>query len=53
MRIATTRGTLIVLPAGAFHRFMPDENVFFYTMRLFQGPICRAIACVCWLRLTL
>lgn len=36
VRIHTTKGCLIVLPAGAFHRFVPDENVFFYTMRLFQ-----------------
>ncbi len=47
MRIATTAGTLIVLPAGAFHRFMPDENVFFYTMRLFQGEAAKKhVLCV-------
>ena len=32
----TGAGTMIVLPAGIYHRFVPDENVFFHTMRLFQ-----------------
>lgn len=36
VRVVTGAGQLIVLPAGMYHRFVPDEKVFFHTMRLFQ-----------------
>jgi 1,2-dihydroxy-3-keto-5-methylthiopentene dioxygenase len=28
---------MIVLPAGIWHRFNPDEAMFFHVMRLFVG----------------
>jgi 1,2-dihydroxy-3-keto-5-methylthiopentene dioxygenase len=36
VRVVTGAGQLIVLPAGMYHRFVPDEKIFFHTMRLFQ-----------------
>jgi 1,2-dihydroxy-3-keto-5-methylthiopentene dioxygenase len=36
VRIVTEKGNMIVLPAGAFHRFVPDEKLYFHAMRLFQ-----------------
>jgi len=37
IRIHVEKGDLITLPAGMYHRFMPDDNLFFYVMRLFVG----------------
>jgi 1,2-dihydroxy-3-keto-5-methylthiopentene dioxygenase len=36
VRVVTGAGQMIVLPAGMFHRFVPDEKCYFHTMRLFQ-----------------
>lgn len=47
VRVHTLAGNMIVLPAGCYHRFVPDEHVFFHTMRLFQvrglGVVCSAL----------
>jgi len=37
LRMACSAGDMIVLPAGAFHRFKWDDKRFFRVMRLFQG----------------
>ena len=37
VRIELYRGDMIVLPAGIYHRFAPDDKMFFHVMRLFQG----------------
>jgi 1,2-dihydroxy-3-keto-5-methylthiopentene dioxygenase len=37
VRMACEAGDMIVLPAGAFHRFKWDDRQFFRVMRLFQG----------------
>jgi len=37
IRIHCAKGDLIVLPAGIYHRFAPDENMYFHVMRLFVG----------------
>jgi len=37
IRIHCVAGDMIVLPAGIYHRFVPDENMFFRVMRLFCG----------------
>ncbi len=37
VRIHCFPGDLISLPAGIYHRFMPDANMKFFVMRLFCG----------------
>jgi len=37
IRIHGKPGDLIVLPAGIYHRFLPDEKMYFHVMRLFVG----------------
>ncbi|PRP78406.1 hypothetical protein PROFUN_13710 [Planoprotostelium fungivorum] len=37
IRITVEKGDMIVLPPGIYHRFLPDDNMFFHVMRLFQG----------------
>lgn len=37
IRIHGFAGDMITLPAGIYHRFMPDEKLNFFVMRLFQG----------------
>jgi len=37
IRIECKKGDMIILPAGIYHRFNPDENMFFSVMRLFCG----------------
>jgi len=37
IRIEATKGDLIILPAGVYHRFLPDSNGFFQIKRLFSG----------------
>ena len=36
IRVVTKKGQLVVLPAGCYHRFVPDEKLYFHAMRLFQ-----------------
>jgi len=31
------KGDMIILPAGIYHRFNPDEKMYFKVMRLFCG----------------
>uniref|UniRef100_UPI0037E90EB7 acireductone dioxygenase n=1 Tax=Semicossyphus pulcher TaxID=241346 RepID=UPI0037E90EB7 len=43
IRIWMTKGELITLPAGIYHRFTPDETHFTKAMRLFIGePVWKA-----------
>jgi len=37
VRIHCGPGDFLVLPAGIYHRFVPDEKMYFYVMRLFMG----------------
>jgi 1,2-dihydroxy-3-keto-5-methylthiopentene dioxygenase len=37
LRLHCQCGDLISLPAEMYHRFSPDENMFFHVMRLFSG----------------
>eukprot|EP01091_Cochliopodium_minus_P002162 TRINITY_DN12050_c0_g1_i1.p1 TRINITY_DN12050_c0_g1~~TRINITY_DN12050_c0_g1_i1.p1 ORF type:complete len:166 (+),score=43.28 TRINITY_DN12050_c0_g1_i1:15-512(+) len=37
IRIELFKGDMIILPAGIYHRFAPDSNMFFHVMRLFVG----------------
>eukprot|EP01114_Cavostelium_apophysatum_P008914 TRINITY_DN2192_c0_g1_i1.p1 TRINITY_DN2192_c0_g1~~TRINITY_DN2192_c0_g1_i1.p1 ORF type:complete len:186 (-),score=28.94 TRINITY_DN2192_c0_g1_i1:46-567(-) len=37
IRIHCGKGDMIVLPAGIYHRFVPDEKMHFHVMRLFVG----------------
>jgi len=37
LRIHGRAGDLIVLPAGIYHRFIPDDRLSFHVMRLFCG----------------
>eukprot|EP01098_Paradermamoeba_levis_P003203 TRINITY_DN1490_c0_g1_i2.p2 TRINITY_DN1490_c0_g1~~TRINITY_DN1490_c0_g1_i2.p2 ORF type:complete len:186 (+),score=59.14 TRINITY_DN1490_c0_g1_i2:104-661(+) len=37
IRIELAKGEMIILPAGIYHRFNPDEKMFFSVMRLFVG----------------
>eukprot|EP01116_Phalansterium_solitarium_P011784 TRINITY_DN27567_c0_g1_i1.p1 TRINITY_DN27567_c0_g1~~TRINITY_DN27567_c0_g1_i1.p1 ORF type:complete len:189 (+),score=35.17 TRINITY_DN27567_c0_g1_i1:49-567(+) len=37
VRIECQKGDLIILPAGIYHRFNPDDKMFFKVMRLFCG----------------
>lgn len=37
IRIRITKGDMIVLPKGIFHRFTLDRNNYIHVMRLFQG----------------
>lgn len=37
VRIHCTAGDFVTLPAGIYHRFIPDEKLSFYVMRLFAG----------------
>eukprot|EP01097_Dermamoeba_algensis_P000705 TRINITY_DN1249_c0_g1_i2.p1 TRINITY_DN1249_c0_g1~~TRINITY_DN1249_c0_g1_i2.p1 ORF type:complete len:184 (-),score=62.45 TRINITY_DN1249_c0_g1_i2:166-687(-) len=38
VRIVLRKGDMIILPAGIYHRFVPDEaNLYFKVMRLFVG----------------
>jgi len=37
LRIECKKGDMIVLPAGIYHRFNPDDKMFFHVMRLFCG----------------
>ena len=37
VRIKCQKNDLLVVPAGVYHRFNPDEKMFFHAMRLFIG----------------
>lgn len=37
IRCEMVEGDMITLPAGIYHRFLPDEKLFFKVMRLFVG----------------
>jgi 1,2-dihydroxy-3-keto-5-methylthiopentene dioxygenase len=37
IRIELSKGDMIVLPAGIYHRFTADDKKFFHVMRLFVG----------------
>jgi len=37
LRIVCEKGDMIILPAGIYHRFNPDDKMFFHVMRLFCG----------------
>jgi len=37
LRIHGRPGDMIILPAGAYHRFIPDDRLSFHVMRLFCG----------------
>lgn len=37
VRIHCHAGDCVMLPAGCFHRFVPDESMFFRVMRVFSG----------------
>jgi len=37
IRVLLERGDLIIVPAGIYHRFTPDENDHIKALRLFQG----------------
>ncbi len=36
VRIQVTKGLMIILPAGLYHRFVPDVTNYIHVMRLFQ-----------------
>jgi len=37
IRMECKKGDIFILPAGIYHRFVPDDNMFFHVMRLFCG----------------
>lgn len=37
VRLHCHAGDLVILPAGCFHRFVPDQGMFFHVMRVFSG----------------
>lgn len=37
IRVHCQPGDMMVLPAGIYHRFVPDDKMKFHVMRLFQG----------------
>eukprot|EP01117_Protostelium_nocturnum_P016310 TRINITY_DN6428_c0_g1_i1.p1 TRINITY_DN6428_c0_g1~~TRINITY_DN6428_c0_g1_i1.p1 ORF type:complete len:180 (-),score=59.33 TRINITY_DN6428_c0_g1_i1:167-679(-) len=37
IRISCEKGDMLVLPAGIYHRFVPDDKMFFHVMRMFIG----------------
>jgi 1,2-dihydroxy-3-keto-5-methylthiopentene dioxygenase len=36
VRIHTTKGDMIILPAGSYHRFILDDTNYIHAMRLFK-----------------
>mmetsp|Transcript_19368 Transcript_19368/g.49238 ORF Transcript_19368/g.49238 Transcript_19368/m.49238 type:complete len:166 (+) Transcript_19368:39-536(+) len=37
VRMECGPGDLLILPAGIYHRFLPDDKMFFHVIRLFVG----------------
>eukprot|EP01100_Stratorugosa_tubuloviscum_P000927 TRINITY_DN1202_c0_g3_i2.p1 TRINITY_DN1202_c0_g3~~TRINITY_DN1202_c0_g3_i2.p1 ORF type:complete len:218 (-),score=95.61 TRINITY_DN1202_c0_g3_i2:497-1069(-) len=37
VRIELKKHDMIILPAGIYHRFVPDDKLYFHVMRLFVG----------------